>query len=167
MSRIGFTDTHFCRGCDTISSMKKLARFLAEMVVHHLFPAVVFTIVFFKALQVMMPNPGDGLGQALTAIIYFIPGLLVWILVWNAIRMLFKADSEPTDLPADSPAEPPLLDSAERLKLSAEIEENAKGAPIKDVVAANPGSSAGVWMAWFWGLVAVGWFSFWGWLVSH
>ena len=163
MSRISFTDAHFRRGRVTISSMKKLARFLAEMVVHHLFPAVVFTIVFFKALQVMMPNRGDGLGQALTAIIYFIPGLLVWILVWNAVRMLFKTDSEP----ADSPVEPPLLDSAERLKLSAEAEENAKGAPIKDVVADNPGSSAGVWMAWFWGLVAVGWFSFWRWLVSH
>ena len=163
MSRISFTDAHFRRGRDTISSMKKLARFLAEMVVHHLFPAVVFTIVFFKALQVMMPNRGDGLGQALTAIIYFIPGLLVWILVWNAVRMLFKTDSEP----ADSPVEPPLLDSAERLKLSAEAEEKAKGAPIKDVVADNPGSSAGVWMAWFWGLVAVGWFSFWRWLVSH
>lgn len=163
MSRISFTDAHFRRGRVTISSMKKLARFLAEMVVHHLFPAVVFTIVFFKALQVMMPNRGDGLGQALAAIIYFIPGLLVWILVWNAVRMLFKTDSEP----ADSPVEPPLLDSAERLKLSAEAEEGAKGAPIKDVVADNPGSSAGVWMAWFWGLVAVGWFSFWGWLVSH
>ena len=74
--------------------MKKLARFLAEMVVHHIFPAVVFTIVFFKALQVMMPNPGDGLGQALTAFIYFIPGLLVWILVWNAVRMLFKRDRD-------------------------------------------------------------------------
>ena len=162
MSRIGFTDTHFCRGCDTISSMKKLARFLAEMVVHHLFPAVVFTIVFFKALQVMMPNRGDGLGQALTAIIYFIPGLLVWILVWNAVRMLFNTDSEP----ADSPDEPP-LDSPEPIKISAEAEASAKGTPIEDVVADKPGSSAGVWMAWFWGLVAVGWFSFFGWLVRH
>lgn len=143
--------------------MKKLARFLAEMVVHHIFPAVVFTIIFFKALQVMMPNRGDGLGQALAAIIYFIPGLLVWILVWNAVRMLFKTDSEP----ADSPVEPPLLDSAERLKLSAEAEEGAKGAPIKDVAAAKPGSSAGGWMAWFWGLVAVGWFSFFTWMLSR
>ncbi len=114
--------------------MKKLARFLAEMVVHHLFPAVVFTIVFFKALQVMMPNPGDGLGQALTAFIYFIPGLLVWILVWNAVRMLFKTESEP----ADSPDEPP-LDSPEPIKLSAEAEASAKGTPIEDVAAAKPG----------------------------
>ena len=162
MSRISFNNTHFCLGCVTISSMKKLARFLAEMVVHHIFPAVVFTIVFFKALQVMMPNPGDGLGQALTAFIYFIPGLLVWILVWNAVRMLFKRDSEP----ADSPDEPP-LDSPEPIKLSAEAEASAKGTPIEDVVAAKPGHSAGVWMVWFWGLVAVGWFSFFGWLVSH
>ena len=162
MSRIGFTDTHFCRGCDTISSMKKLARFLAEMVVHHLFPAVVFTIVFFKALQVMMPNRGDGLGQALTAIIYFIPGLLVWILVWNAVRMLFKTDSEP----ADSPDEP-AIDSPEPTKLSAEAEASAKGTPIKDIAADEPGSSAGVWMAWFWGLVAVGWFSFFTWMLSR
>ena len=162
MSRISFNNTHFYRGCVTISSMKKLARFLAEMVVHHIFPAVVFTIVFFKALQVMMPNPGDGLGQALTAFIYFIPGLLVWILVWNAVRMLFKTESEP----ADSPDEPP-LDSPEPIKLSAEAEASAKGTPIEDVAAAKPGHSAGVWMVWFWGLVAVGWFSFFGWLVSH
>ena len=162
MSRISFNNTHFYRGRDTISSMKKLARFLAEMVVHHIFPAVVFTIVFFKALQVMMPNPGDGLGQALTAFIYFIPGLLVWILVWNAVRMLFKTESEP----ADSPDEPP-LDSPEPIKLSAEAEVSAKGTPIEDVASAKPGSSAGVWMAWFWGLVAVGWFGFFAWMLSR
>ena len=159
MSCISFNNAHFRRGRVTISSMKKLARFLAEMVVHHLFPAVVFTIVFFKALQVMMPNRGDGLGQALAAIIYFIPGLLVWILVWNVVRMLFKTESEPADQPE--------LDSLEPIKLSVEVEESAKGTPIKDIAADEPGSSAGVWMAWFWGLVAVGWFSFFGWLVSH
>ena len=159
MSRIGFTDTHFCRGCDTISSMKKLARFLAELVVHHLFPAVVFTIVFFKALQVMMPNPGDGLGQAFMAFIYFVPGLLIWILVWNAVRMLFKTESEPADQPE--------LDSLEPIKLSVEVEESAKGTPIKDIAADEPGHSAGVWMAWFWGLVAVGWFGFFAWMLSR
>ena len=159
MSCISFNNTHLCRGCVTISSMKKLARFLAEMVVHHIFPAVVFTIVFFKALQVMMPNPGDGLGQALTAFIYFIPGLLVWILVWNAVRMLFKTDSEPADQPE--------LDSLEPIKLSVEVEESAKGTPIKHVATDKPGSSAGVWMAWFWGLVAVGWFGFFAWMLSR
>ena len=147
--------------------MKKLARFLAEMVVHHLVPVVVFTIVFFMVPPVMMTNTGAGLGQALTYIIYHITVPLVWILFWNAIRVLFKTDSEPADLPADSPVEPPLLDSAARLKLSAEAEEGAKGAPIKDVVADNPGSSAGVWMAWFWVLAALCWLSFLRWLVSH
>ncbi len=129
------------------------------MVVHHIFPAVVFTIVFFKALQLMLPNPGDGLGQALTAFIYFIPGLLVWILAWNAIRMLFKTDSEPADSPE--------LNSSEPIKLGVEAEASAKGAPIKDAVADKPGSSAGVWMAWFWGLVAVGWSSFFAWVLNR
>jgi len=132
--------------------MKKLEKFLAEMVVHHLVPAVLYAIVFFKTLQVMLPNPGDGLGQAFLAFIYFIPGLLLWILVWNAVRMLFKTDSESADSPE--------LDSAEQLKLGAEAEESAKAAPIKEVVKDKPGCSPGVWMGWFWGLVAVGWFSF-------
>ena len=81
------------------------------------------------------------------------------MLVWYAVRTVFKADSEPVDSPE--------LDSAERLKLSAEAEESANGTPIKEVVKNKPGSSAGVWMGWFWGLVAVGWFSLLGWLFSH
>jgi hypothetical protein len=76
--------------------------------------------------------------------------------------MLFKTESEP----ADSPDEPP-LDSPEPIKLSAEAEASAKGTPIEDVVADKPGSSAGVWMAWFWGLVAVGWFGFFAWMLSR
>jgi hypothetical protein len=139
--------------------MKNLARCLVEIVGNHILPAVLYAIVFFKTLQVMLPNPGDGLGQAFLAFIYFIPGLLLWILVWNAVRMLFKTDSKSADSPE--------LDSAERLKLSAEAEERANGTPIKEVVKDKPGCSPGVWMGWFWGLVAVGWFSLLGWLFSH
>jgi len=159
MDCISFNNTHFRRERVTISSMKNLARCLVEIVGNHILPAFLYTIVFFKTLQVMLPNPGDGLGQAFLAFIYFIPGLLLWILVWNAVRTVFKADSEPVDSPE--------LDSAERLKLSAEAEDSTKGAPINEGEENKPGCSAGVWMAWFWGLVAVGWFSLLGWLFSH
>jgi len=143
--------------------MKKLEKFLAEMVVHHLVPAVLYAIVFFKTLQVIMPNPGDGLGKAFATLMYFIPGLLAWMLVWYTVRKIYKMVSESADLPADSSK----LDSAERLKLGAEAEESAKGTPIKEGEENKPGSSAGVWMAWFWGLVAVGWLVFIIWLVNH
>jgi len=143
--------------------MKKLASFLAEMVGHHLLPAVLYAIVFFKALQVMLPNHGDGLGQAFMAFIYFIPGLLAWMLVWYTVRKIYEMVSESADPPADSSN----LDSAERLKLNVEIEGNAKGTPIKEGEEDKPGSSAGVWMGWFWVLVAVGWLSLLGWLFSH
>jgi len=129
------------------------------MVVHHLVPAVLYAIVFFKTLQVMLPNPGDGLGQAFLAFIYFIPGLLLWILVWNAVRTVFKADSEPVDSPE--------LDSAERLKLGAEAEDSTKGTPVKEGEEDKPGCSPGVWMGWFWGLVAVGWLSLLAWALSR
>jgi hypothetical protein len=106
-----------------------------------------------------MPDSSDGLGKAFATLMYFIPGLLAWMLVWYAVRTVFKADSEPVDSPE--------LDSAERLKLSAEAEERANGTPINEGEENKPGSSAGVWMGWFWGLVAVGWFSLLGWLFSH
>jgi hypothetical protein len=163
MGRISFNNTHFRRERVTISSMKNLARCLVEIVGNHILPTVLYAIVFFKTLQVMMPNPGDGLGKAFATLMYFIPGLLAWMLVWYTVRKIYKMVSESADLPADSSK----LDSAERLKLGAEAEESAKGTPIKEGEENKPGSSAGVWMAWFWGLVAVGWLVFIIWLVNH
>ena len=139
--------------------MKNLARCLVEIVGNHILPAFLYTAGFFVVLDIKMPDSSDGLGKAFATLMYFIPGLLLWILVWNAVRMLFKTDSESADSPE--------LDSAEQLKLSAEAEESANGTPIKEVVKDKPGCPPGVWMGWFWGLVAVGWFSFFAWMFSH
>jgi hypothetical protein len=139
--------------------MKNLARCLVEIVGNHILPTFLYTAGFFVVLDIKMPDRSDGLGKAFATLMYFIPGLLAWMLVWYTVRTVFKADSEPVDSPE--------LDSAERLKLSAEAEESTKGAPINEGEENKPGSSAGVWMGWFWGLVAVGWFSLLGWLFSH
>jgi hypothetical protein len=145
--------------------MKNLARCLVEIVGNHILPAFLYTAGFFVVLDIKMPDSSDGLGKAFATLMYFIPGLLAWMLIWYTLRTVFKTDSEPVDSPE--------LDSAERLKLSAEAEESTKGAPInkgapiKEGEENKPGSSAGVWMGWFWGLVAVGWLSLLGWLFSH
>jgi hypothetical protein len=143
--------------------MKNLARCLVEIVGNHVLPAFLYTAGFFVVLNIKMPDPSDGLGKAFATLIYFIPGLLAWMLVWYTVRKLCEMVSQSADPPADSSK----LDSAERLKLSAEAEESTKGAPINEGEENKPGSSAGVWMGWFWGLVAVGWFSLLGWLFSH
>jgi hypothetical protein len=139
--------------------MKNLARCLVEIVGNHILPAFLYTAGFFVVLDIKMPDPSAGLGKALAVIFLFIPGLLAWMLVWYAVRKIYEMVSESADSPE--------LDSAERLKLSAEAEESAKAAPIKEGEENKPGSSAGVWMGWFWGLVAVGWLSLLGWLFSH
>jgi hypothetical protein len=110
-----------------------------------------------------MPDPSAGLGKALAVIFLFIPGLLAWMLVWYTVRKIYEMVSESADPPTDSSK----LDSAERLKLGAEAEDSTKGAPINEGEENKSGGSAGVWMAWFWGLVAVGWLSLLGWLFSH
>jgi hypothetical protein len=143
--------------------MKNLARCLVEIVGNHILPTFLYTAGFFVVLDIKMPDPSAGLGKALAVIFLFIPGLLAWMLVWYTVRKLYEMVSESADPSADSPE----LDSAERLKLGAEAEENAKGTPIKEGEENKPGSSAGVWMARFWGLVAVGWLIFIIWLLSH
>jgi hypothetical protein len=142
--------------------MKNLVRCLVEIVGNHILPTFLYAAGFFVVLDIKMPNPGDGLGKAFATLIYFIPGLLAWMLVWYTVRKIYEMVSESADPPADSSK----LDSAEQLKLNVEIEENAKGAPINEGED-KPGSSAGVWMGWFWGLVGVGWLSLLGWLFSH
>ena len=143
--------------------MKNLARCLVEIVGNHILPTFLYAAGFFVVLDIKMPDPSDGLGKAFATLMYFIPGLLAWMLVWYTVRKIFEMVSQSADSYADSPE----LDSAERLKLGAEAEENAKGNPIKEGEENKPGSSAWVWMAWFWGLVAVGWLSLLGWLFSH
>ena len=143
--------------------MKNLARCLVEIVGNHILPTFLYTAGFFVVLDIKMPDRSDGLGKAFATLMYFIPGLLAWMLVWYTVRKIYQMVSESADPPAGSSK----LDSAERLKLGAEAEENTKGAPINEGEENKPGSSAGVWMAWFWGLVAVGWLSLLGWLFSH
>jgi hypothetical protein len=143
--------------------MKNLARCLVEIVGNHILPTFLYTAGFFVVLDIKMPDRSDGLGKAFATLMYFIPGLLAWMLVWYTVRKICQMVSESADPPADSSK----LDSAERLKLGAEAEENTKAAPIKEGEENKPGSSAGVWMGWFWGLVAVGWLSLLGWLFSH
>jgi hypothetical protein len=143
--------------------MKNLARCLVEIVGNHILPTFLYTAGFFVVLDIKMPDRSDGLGKAFATLMYFTPGLLAWMLVWYTVRKIYEMVSESADPPADSSN----LDSAERLKLNVEIEGNAKGTPIKEGEEDKPGSSAGVWMGWFWVLVAVGWLSLLGWLFSH
>jgi hypothetical protein len=135
-----------------MSTKKTLGEKLGDIVTRHLLPVVVYTVVFFVALNSSL-SKDEGLAKAIGMFFCFIPGLAVWMLVWMLCRTIFKTVSGP----AGPPADPPELDSAERLKLSAEAEVSAQGAPIKDVVEDKPGYSVGFWMAWFWGLVGVGW----------
>ena len=163
MDCISFNNTHFRRERVTISSMKNLARCLVEIVGNHILPTFLYTAGFFVVLDIKMPDPSAGLGKALAVIFLFIPGLLAWMLVWYTVRKLCEMVSESADPPTDSSK----LDSAERLKLGAEAEDSAKGIPINEGEENKPGNSAGVWMGWFWGLVAVGWLIFIIWLLSH
>jgi hypothetical protein len=135
-----------------MSTKKTLGEKLGDIVTRHLLPVVVYAVGFFWALDSWQPG-NEGLAESIVAFFCFIPGLAVWMLVWMLCRTIFKTVSGP----AGPPADPPELDSAERLKLSAEAEVSAQGAPIKDVVEDKPGYSVGFWMAWFWGLVGVGW----------
>ncbi len=135
-----------------MSTKKTLGEKLGDIVTRHLLPVVVYAVGFFWALDSWQPG-NEGLAESIVAFFCFIPGLAAWMLVWMLCRTIFKTVSGP----ARPPANPPELDSAERLKLSAEAEVSAQGAPIKDVVEDKPGYSVGFWMAWFWGLVGVGW----------
>jgi len=128
-----------------MNSKKTLGEILVEIVCHNILPAVVYHAAFVMFLGVLQTSPGEIGGPLLAVIFLYIPGLLTWLFVWKRFRTISKRVSGPADSPK--------LDSAERLKLSAEA------------VADKPGYSVGFGMGWFWRLVGVVWLVFLVWLV--
>jgi hypothetical protein len=130
-----------------MNSKKTLGEILVEIVCHNILPAVLYHAAFVMVLGNMSYSGGNGAfgGPLLAVIFLYIPGLLTWLFVWKRFRTNSKRVS--------GPANPPELDSAERLKLSAEA------------VADKPGYSVGFGMGWFWRLVGVVWLVFLVWLV--